>query len=84
MVVQEMMVVPDNQVVQVLEEVILKNKVVTQLNQHNQAIVVVMDLVTQVGKDITQVLQRVLKVEEAEVPAVPAVTLVLTLVQMAE
>ena len=70
------------QVVQEEAEVILKQEVVTQLNQHNQVIVVLTDLDMQVVQDSTQVLQTVLKVEEAEVPAVQVVTLVLTLVQM--
>ena len=70
------------QVVQEEAEVILKQEVVTQLNQHNQVIVVLTDLDMQVVQDSTQVPQMVLKVEEAEVPAVQVVTLVLTLVQM--
>ena len=69
-------------VVQEEAEVMLKQQVETQLNQHNQVIVVLTDLEVQVVQDFTLVLQQVLKVEEAEVPAVQAATLVLTLVQM--
>ena len=71
-------------VVQLLAEVILKEMVVQQLNRHNQVIVVLTDLEILAVTDFIQVLQQVLKVEEAEVPAVQAVTLVLILVQMVE
>ena len=71
-------------VVQLLAEVILKEEVAQQLNRHNQVIQVHMVLELVAVADFIQILQQVLKVEEAEVPAVQAVTLVLILVQMVE
>ena len=78
------MVHKDNLEVQALAEVILKEMVVTQLNRHNQVIQAHMVLEQLAVTDFIQILQQVLKVEEAEVPAVRAVTLVLILVQMVE
>jgi len=66
--------------VQVAEEVILKRLAVMQLNQHNQAIVVLTDLVTQVVQDSTQVPQLVLKAEAAVVPVLGVTTQAVTTV----
>ena len=69
--------------VQVAAEVILKRMAVMQLNQHNQAIVVLTDLVTQVVQDSTQVPQLVLKAEAAVVPVLLVEIQVLIQVQTA-